>query len=489
VNNRTIYARDCLEVLTDGSIPDKSIDLIYLDPPFNSKSNYNLPFKGQYKKDAKPVMAFKDTWSWAEEENENLRELRGGGQQDQLLADIVDLSKRVFRERPNTQVSTSAYLLNMAIRLKPMRRVLKKTGSIYLHCDPTASHYLKMIMDAVFGNDNFRNEIIWAYTGPGSPYMRQFNRKHDVVFWFSNGDKWVFNSDNVRIPHKALNTNKRGAAIPDPLTPELREEYLSKGKVPETWWSDFSPVGRIARERLGYPTQKPLSLLERIIKASSNEGDVILDPFCGCGTTVHAAELLHRQWMGIDISQFSAGLIRNRITGNFKYLDRTDIAVIGCPLTLKDAHNLAQADRFEFEKWACGEVGAQGLFHNPGERGADGGVDGVIPFYTSPKALRSYDQNSLQNKGGEATFAVVQVKSGKVTPDSVKALSTTVRESGGKCGVMICFEKYMKTVENNREKKYVEDWELGKFNFIQGLSVEDLIKGKAPMLPYSRFVA
>jgi len=363
-----------------------------------------------------------------------------------------------------------------------MRRILKDTGSIYLHCDPTASHYLKMLMDAVFGNDNFRNEIIWCYAGGGVP-KKDYPRKHDVIFRYGR-KKRIFN-----VERKPYGIHAKSGRRATDLDGTRSVDYHPEGTPVNSWWDDIRPLINWHEERLGYPTQKPLALLERIIKASSNKGDVVLDPFCGCGTTVHAAELLNRQWIGIDISQFSAGLIRNRITGNFKYLDRTDIAVIGCPLTLKDAHNLAQADRFEFEKWACGEVGAQGLFHNPGERGADGGVDGVIPFYTSPKALRSYDQNSLQNKGGEATFAVVQVKSGKVTPDSVKALSTTVRESGGKCGVMICFEKYMKTVENNREKKYVEDWELGKFNFIQGLSVEDLIKGKAPMLPYSRFVA
>jgi len=257
--------------------------------------------------------------------------------------------------------------------------------------------------------------------------------------------------------------------------------YWSIVKCPDVW--QIKSVFNMSKEYLGYPTQKPIELLERIIKVSSNEGDVILDPFCGCGTTVHAAELLNRQWIGIDISQFSAGLVRNRLIDKFTNLDRTDISVIGCPLTLVAAQDLARTNPFEFEKWACGEVGARGLFHNPGERGADGGVDGVIPFYTSPQVMGK-NKNEI-----EKTFAVVQVKGGKVTPDSVKALSTTVRESGGKCGVMICFEKYMKTVENNREKKYVEDWELGKFNFIQGLSVEDLVKGKPPMLPSTRLVA
>ena len=184
-SGRAIYAKDCLDILSDPHIlPNESVDLIYLDPPFNSKSQYNLPFKGQYKKDAKPVMAFKDTWSWSENETDHLKRLKAGSVQDQLLADIVEISKRIFKERPNSAISTSAYLLNMAIRLKPMKRVLKKTGSIYLHCDPTASHYLKMLMDAIFVQENFRNEIIWHYTGGGRS-KTYFSKKHDVIFSYS----------------------------------------------------------------------------------------------------------------------------------------------------------------------------------------------------------------------------------------------------------------------------------------------------------------
>ena len=500
--NRTIYAEDCFKVLTNGTIPDKSIDLIYLDPPFDSKSDYNLPFKGKYKKDVKPVMAFKDTWSWSEEENENLFKLRGGGVQDQLLADIVDLSKRVFQERPNAEISTSAYLLNMAIRLKPMRHLLKDTGSIYLHCNPAAGHYLKMIMDVIFGKRNFRNEIIWHY-GKWTNETKSFQKNHDIVFYYSKEEKkYLFNKQyddiNQRDHYKkgyhtnVLSDGTRQLIVYDAIKAKKKiasnkydkivlREGQKKVALPDVW--DIPIINPMAKERLGYPTQKPLALLERIIKASSNEEDIVLDPFCGCGTTVHAAEMLHRKWLGIDISQFSAGLIRNRITGNFKYLDRTDINVFGCPLELIHAQDLAKSSPFEFEKWACGAVGAQGLFHNPGERGADGGVDGIIPFYTSPRVLGSNKDDI------EKTFAVVQVKGGKVTPDSVKALSTTVRESGGKCGIMVCFEKYMNTVENNREKIYVEDWEIGKYNFIQGLSVEDLIKGKMPKIPSARFAS
>ena len=470
---RTIFAKDCLDVLNDpNALPDESVDLIYLDPPFNSKSTYNLPFKGQYKRDAKPVMAFKDTWSWTENEEENLSRLKSGGGKDRLLAEIVEIAKRVFKERPNAAVSTSAYLLNMAIRLKPMKRVLKKTGSIYLHCDPTASHYLKMLMDAIFGEKNFKNEIIWYYKNASRGKYR-FAKSHDIIFWYvMHPDRFTFNRNDILVPFESGMTEWRytrggqvGRAIPEGKTPD---DVIS---IPS--------LNTMAKERLGYPTQKPLALLDRIIKASSNEGDIVFDPFCGCGTTLHAAENLKRQWVGIDISQFSAGLVRNRLLENFPLLNRGQIPVIGCPLSAVEAEELAKTDPFEFEKWACGEVGAEGLFHEPGERGADGGIDGVIPFYYG---------ELFDNKPPKKTFTVVQVKGGKVHPDSVKALSTTVRQSGAECGVFICFEKYMNTVERNREKKRLKDM-TGEFNFIQGLSIEKLIQGELPNIPGIRRAA
>ena len=471
-----MYAKDCLDVLTDRrAIPDESVDLIYLDPPFNSKSKYNLPFKGKYKKDAKPVMAFKDTWSWDENEIEHLARLERGGAGDMLLADIIKLSRRIFNEKPNATTSTGAYLLNMAVRLKEMRRVLKPTGSIYLHCDPTASHYLKTIMDSVFGEENFRNEVVWHYYNGTSNIRRAWVRKHDVnLFYARDAEQNTFNEDEAREPY-AEDSN----FVANPESYKDKYEPHPLGKRMHAVWR-IPTINNMAKERLGYPTQKPLELLRRIIKASSNEGDVVLDPFCGCGTTVHAAEELNRKWIGIDVSHFSVGLIRNRILDNFREIDRQDIRVTGCPMSVDDAVDLAVRDKFEFEKWACGEVGAQGLFHAPGERGADGGVDGIIPFYHS--------ESLADGKAPEKTFAVVQVKGGRVHPDSVKALSTTVRESGAKCGVLICFEKYMRTVDNNREKRRVKHME-GDFNFIQGLSVEDLVNGKMPNLPLARYAA
>ena len=476
--NRTIYAKDCLDVLNDPeALPNESVDLIYLDPPYNSKSNYNLPFKGEYKQDAKPVMAFKDTWSWSDGEEEILSQLKsgGGGTIDHLLADIVDLSRKVFKEKPNSAISTSAYLLNMAVRLKLMRRVLKDTGSIYLHCDPTAGHYLKMIMDVIFGSNNFksfRNEIIWFYKdSPGRP-QRDFPRKHDLIFRYVRSKNYKFNDSDIRVPILKASQERYKSARNLGGKSYLGGMSSSIGKIPEDVW-EIPVVKQNSKQALGYPTQKPLDLLRRIVKVSSNEEDVVFDPFCGCGTTLHAAEELKRKWIGIDISQFSAGLVRKRLLDNFPQLNRSNIPIIGCPLNLVEAEELARTDPFEFEKWVCGEVGAHGLFHKPGERGADGGVDGVIPFY--------YGQ-LFDEKPPEKTYAIVQVKGGKVHPDSVKALSATIRQSGAKCGVFICFERYMETVERNREKKRIKDM-TGEFNFIQGLSVERLIEGDMPVIP------
>ena len=362
----------------------------------------------------------------------------------------------------------------MAERLLAMKRVLKPTASIFLHCDPTASHYLKAVMDAIFEKNNFRNEIVWAYTGPGSPGMRQFNRKHDIIFWYNVGKEWVFNRDKVRIPHKALNTNKRGAMISDALTPEGRDEYLAKGKIPESWWPDISPVGRLKSERLGYPTQKPLALLDRIIKASSNPCDVILDPFCGCGTTVHAAEALGRQWIGVDISRFSTELMRQRILSNYPArVQPADIDIVGLPDSLRSAKDLARENPFEFEKWVCGRIGVNkmGKRKQPGDKGPDGGIDGEIILPVIRKGI-VYEES-----------VVVQVKGGHVRAEDVKALSETVRRVEAVAGVLVCFQEQMGTVENQRSR---ETWDGGfgnEYPVIQGYSVGDLLTDKPLNLP------
>ena len=308
---KVMWTGDCLYVLR--GMNSASVDLIYLDPPFNSNADYAAPIGSQA-----AGAAFRDTWNLSDVDVEwiNLIEDRHPQLYRALLAAMTPSDK--------------AYLVYMAARLLELRRVLKPDGSVYLHCDPTMSHYLKLVMDSIFGRHNYRNEVIWCYTGPGTSRARQFNRKHDVIHWYTGGgERWTFNADAVRIPHKALHTNVKGAAIDEPLTRERRDEYLKRGKVPETWWPDFSPVGRLHNERVGYPTQKPLALLDRIIRASSNPGDVVMDPFCGCATTCVAADDLGRDWIGIDISPKAAELVVRRIAdrqGLFRdIVHRTDI--------------------------------------------------------------------------------------------------------------------------------------------------------------------
>ncbi len=205
-----------------------------------------------------------------------------------------------------------SYLIMMAVRLLEMKRLLKDTGSIYLHCDPTASHYLKMLMDVVFGQNNFRNEIVWCYTGPGN-FRRDFARKHDTIFRYVSGKTWIFNADDVRRPYKATFTPARGVHGANKGT--ASEERHNKGGVPTDWWNDgyLSNISAWRKELTGYPTQKPVALLERIIRASSNPHDVVFDPFCGCATALVAADRIERQWIGIDLSPMAASLVLKRI--------------------------------------------------------------------------------------------------------------------------------------------------------------------------------
>ncbi len=297
VKNRTIFCRDNLDVLK--GINSECIDLIYLDPPFNKNKKFTAPIgssaEGAEFSDIFREEDVKDEWLVTIEEDEPelytyLNGIKGVGKPYNF-----------------------AFLAYMAIRLIECRRILKKEGSIYLHCDPTMSHYLKTTMDCIFGEDNFRNEVVWCYRGGGVP-KNDFAKKHDLIFRYSKSKSVVFNVDDVRIPYSEETTHRLEYMARSFRPNRVYDQYKPnpKGKHPEDWW-EMQPIMPSSKERTGYPTQKPLKLLDRIIRASSNEGDIVLDPFCGCATTCVAAEMLDRQWIGIDISFKAYELVKERL--------------------------------------------------------------------------------------------------------------------------------------------------------------------------------
>ena len=294
----TLYTNDNLYVLS--GLNSESIDLIYLDPPFNSKRSYSAPVGSKA-----AGASFKDMWTWQDVDEHYLDAL---ADQFPVLARYIANSGEIHGK------PMKAYLTYMSQRMIEMHRILKETGSLYLHCDPTASHYLRLLLDSIFGKQGFRNEIIWCYTGPGSPKMRQFNRKHDTIFWYSKGNQWIFNLDSVRFPHSEKTKENYKSGLVGSGFVGAPREIDEKGKVPETWWRDIAIVARSKNENTGYPTQKPLALLKRIILASSNEGDIVMDPFCGCATTCVAAQQLQRKWIGIDIEKQAAKVLIQRLS-------------------------------------------------------------------------------------------------------------------------------------------------------------------------------
>jgi site-specific DNA-methyltransferase (adenine-specific) len=433
-----LYYGDNLKVLRE-SIKDSSVDLIYLDPPFNSNASYNVLFKGPQGNDSTAqIEAFDDTWQWGEEAEtafaEVLRSPNGAA------AEMLRAMRAFLGEN-----AMMAYLAMMAVRMLELHRVLKPTGSLYLHCDPTASHYLKILLDAVFGARNFRTEIIWKRTSSHNDARHAFPDLSDVILFYAKSEKADFKP--IHMPHDPDYVQKfyrhddgdgRGQYTLDNMAspssrPKMMYEWKGfpwppmgwryqidtmmkldsegriyypttatgefdyskrprlkrylveqKGTVLGNIWTDINPLSAHAQERLGYPTQKPVALLERILNASSNPGDVVLDPFCGCGTTVHAAQKLGREWIGIDVTHLAIGLIEKRLRDAFEGVAFT---THGVPTDLGGAQALANADKHEFEKWALSLIDATP--GNMGKKGADGGFDGNKYFGKSNRAIVS----------------------------------------------------------------------------------------------------
>jgi DNA modification methylase len=555
MSKNALYYGDNLTVLPK-HLRDRTVDLVYLDPPFKSDSDYNILFQSDdLKPDEAQWTAFKDTWLWDKAAEDAL-----AGIQDLPSPSLVNLVNALHGALGTSPMM--AYLVNMAIRLQEIYRVLKPTGSLYLHCDPVASHYLKTILDAVFGPVRFRNEIIWRRTGSHNKAKR-WAPIHDVILYYTKSEKFTWNSPrrSYMLGHvkehfkedgnggyrtnyygnvltgsgtrngesgavwKGFDPTAKGRhwAIPgaiwdevgiDPagmtqhqkldllydqgfitITPgeawPMYEMAIRPGagpSAPDIW--SFQPYtsGTVFgskdgidedvrwlsprdQERLGYPTQKPIGLLKRIIETSSNEGDVVLDPFAGCGTTIEAAERLKRKWIGIDISPFAIQLVRKRrIEGAFPDLKLgSDYIIDGLPTTLDGAKLLAEQDKKAFEIWAVSTIGAI-----PNEKkGADRGIDGRLPFKPEGPTKRT-------------RYAMVSVKAGKLKADDIRSLvSVAAREKTTSLGfgVMIVLSAPTKGMRADAAAAGMIEVAGNRYQAVQIMTVEEILAGKLPKLP------
>ena len=549
MKNRLYYG-DNLEILRNQEyFPNECVDLIYLDPPFNSNRNYNVLFKAESGADSEAqITAFEDTWHWSEAALSTYFDIV-----QQAPATVATAIKALMDLIGHNQMM--AYLVMMAARLVELERVLKPTGSLYLHCDPTASHYLKILLDAIFGTENYRNHITWKRTGSHGG-ARKWGPISDNILFYTKSNEYLWNKvyqnyDEKYIDKYYRNEDEKGRyqlvsltgagtskgdsgkpwrgvdptesgrhwatptaslqnAYPDLDLSELSVQekldlldeaglvaWPDKGKVPrqkryldegdgvviQDIISDIGPLGARAKERLSYPTQKPEALLERIIRASSNEGDLVFDPFCGCGTTIAAAHKLNRRWIGIDITHLSIALQKYRLQNQFELVSGTDYVVIGEPVTVDAARALAHdpdnEGRYQFEWWALSMVGAKPTKGKSGSRrgqmGADKGVDGIINFF----------EEDEKGKPVAATV-VVQVKSGKVSSRDIRDLKGTVEREGAAIGVFITLENPTQAMvkEALTASYYESPGRQGKrYRKIQILTIADLFDGQGVNMP------
>jgi DNA modification methylase len=535
---RCLYFGDNLEVLRK-YIPDESVDLIYLDPPFNSEADYNVIFREHSGEGpGAQIRAFEDTWHWGLESEKALEEvLKRHGK----LGEFLDFLVRYLGKN-----DLSAYLVMMAVRLLELHRVLKSTGSLYLHCDPTASHYLKVILDQIFGSRNFRNEVIWKRTGAHSSAKR-WGPVHDVILFYTKGENYTWNptyqayeeeylEDQYRFqddkgrryapvdltgagvsegdsgkPWRGIDPKEKGRhwAVPgrdklpswvnppekwEEMTTQEKLDFLDKegliykppkGKKPrfkrylETSKGvpiqdvilDIPPLSSHSKERLGYPTQKPVALLERIIQASSNRRDVVLDPFCGCGTALVAAQNLDRIWIGIDITHLAINLIQARLKRDFGLEPGKDYKVEGTPKDVESARFLFQKDPHQFQLWAVGLLGAQ-PYGDPkkGKKGGDTGIDGLL-YFRDPS-------------GSRLEKAVIQVKGGdNLETSMVRDLKGVMEREEAAFGFLITLKKPTKGMLREAAKAGSYSWRSQAYPRLQILTVKELLSGATPKLP------
>ena len=511
-----LYYGDNLDVLRH-SIASESVDLVYLDPPFNSQANYNVLFKAHSgQKSEAQIEAFEDTWHWNDTAERAFDEVMKSGNSD--VSELLRALRAFLKES-----DMMAYLTMMSVRLMELHRALKPTGSLYLHCDPTASHYLKILMDGIFGAEMFRNEVTWKRTTTHSD-SKTWSRVSDTLFFYTKGRTFTWNTprephseeyiadkycnddgdgrkyqlDNMTSPNPRPHMMYEWKGFPYPdkgwrysretmarLDSEGRiwyptrkdgsldttkrprlKRYLDEmdGGVMGDVWTDISPINSQAQERLGYPTQKPLALLERIIQASSNEGDIVLDPFCGCGTTIHAAQKLKRQWVGIDITHLAISLIEKRLKDAFPGVS---FEVHGTPKDLGGAYALAAQDKYQFQWWAVSLVDA--VPYGGKKKGADSGIDGFIYF---------------KPDGKQTEKAIVSVKGGdNVSVTMIRDLAHVVDREKAKIGVFITLAEPTKPMMTEAVKAGFFETPYSKYQKIQILTIAELFAGTKPDIP------
>jgi DNA modification methylase len=522
MTDNLLYYGDNLDVLRR-HVQDETVDLIYLDPPFNSKATYNVLFgERNGSRAAAQIKAFEDTWQWDRAAAEAYQEaVEAGGRASQALQALRGLLG---------DSNMLAYLAMMTPRLVELRQVLKPTGSIYLHCDPTASHYLKIVMDSVFGPRNFVNEIVWKRTTTKSDFRqgaRNWPRIHDTILHFARdvGQLGVFNQpfadysdayvaekyrhqdadgrrymlDNLTAPGAGSRGHPRyefmgvtrywrynrekmerllgeGRIVqPSPGAVPRYKRYLDemKGIAIGDTWDDIPPINSQAQERLGYPTQKPLALAERFILASSNPGDLVLDPFCGCGTTIVAAQKLDRRWIGIDITSLAIALIKNRLRDTFG--DMAVYKVIGEPVAVSDARTLAEQDPYQFQWWALGLVGARPVEQ---KKGSDKGIDGRLYFHD-------------EGEGGKTKQVILSVKSGHTGVAHVHELRGVMEREKAQLGVLITMQEPtqpMRAEVAGAGFYHSPGWNKN-YPKLQILTVAELLEGKGIDMPPLRQVS
>lgn len=514
MTNRLYYG-DNLDVLRD-HIADDSIDLVYLDPPFNSNANYNILFKSPAGKAAdSQIEAFEDTWHWNDKAEGAFHDVMTSGNTD--VAELLRAMRGFLKEN-----DMMAYLAMMAVRLIELHRVLKPTGSLYLHCDPTASHYLKLLLDGVFGA-KMLNEIVWQRTTPKGLAFTRFASNHDVILSYRKSDKYVWNPSykpasaeylqKYNMIDEATGRRFQGTSLLNPSTnrPNLTYEFGGHMKV-WRWtkdrmeaaqaageiyfppnggiprqkrfldeqegvplsdvWTDIPPINSQAQERLGYPTQKPLALLERIISASSNEGDVVLDPFCGCGTAVDAAQKLGRRWIGIDVTHLSIGLIERRMQD--RYGDALDYEVIGTPNDTDSALKLAAEEPHQFQYWITQAIGGQP--YQGGRKGADRGIDGYI-YYT--RTDETHGKSSTE-------AAIISVKAGqRVGVAMVRDLKGVMEREKADIGIFVCVIQPTREMEREAAAAgvYVDPGTGQQYPRLQLYTLAEYFAGLRPKVP------